>query len=357
MSVYLDIPINLSPIFKKILKNLGIVNSNSIHKAKFIFIYPFNDSIIKLCQSLNIQYINNFNYIFTGNYLQSNYLLMDYLYNNDYRYKKYLLYYLVFNNKNYTFLEKTFLLESHTNKKNKWLLFDEDLQYQKIIYNYHEIYTTIKDLTYSNWRLQKIISNQPPVDIIKCYVFFFSYSNYKKVFLHSLIPVIIDDDNYHLAHTYFSPTKYNYFYKRILKIINNTIVIYNNLFTHTHNSQYSYSVLEYTFHTDSSYKNKLFLHNVHILPTITWSSLIYTVYYDVFSYLKNRTLHNRFTLIYNDYQKHEKNKNKINQTNKTNKTNQKNRFSHYLALLLFIIIIFVFIKWYVHMYFKSLTNL
>jgi hypothetical protein len=343
MSVYLDIPINLLPIFKKILKNLEIVNSKSIHKAKFIFIYPFNDSIIKLCQSLNIQYINNFNYIFTGNYLQSNYLLMDYLYNNDYRYKKYLLYYLVFNNKNYTFLEKSFLLESPN--KNKWLLFDEDLHYQKIIYNYHEIYTTIKDLTYSNWRLQKMLSK--PTYIIKCYVFFFNYSHYKKVFLHSLIPVI-DDDNYHLAHIYFSPTKYNYFYKRILKIINNTILIYNNLFTHTYNSKYSYSILEYIFHTDSSYKNKLFLHNVHVLPTITWPSLIYTVYYDMFSYLKNRTL-NRFTLIYNDYQMH--------QINQINKKNQKNRLSHYIALLLFIVIIFIFIKWYVHMYFKSLSNL
>ena len=347
MSVYLDIPINLLPIFKKIFKNLEIViSSKSIHKAKFIFIYPFNDSILS-CK--NIQYINNFNYIFTGNYLQSNYLLMDYLYNNDYKYKKYLLYYLSFNNKNYTFLEKTFLLESHTNKKNKWLLFDDDLQYQKIIYNYHEIYTTIKDLKYSNWRLQKMLSC--PADIIKCYVFFFSYSNYKKVFLHSLIPVIIDDDTYHLAHTYFSPTKYNYFYKKILKIINNTIVIYNNLFTHTPNSQYSYSVLEYTFHIDSSYKNKLFLHNVHILPTITWSSLIYTVYYDVFSYLKNRTLHNRFTPIYNDYQKN------LHKNNNKNK-NRKNRFSHYIALLLFIIFIFIFIKWYyVHMYLKPLINL
>ena len=60
MSVYLDIPINLLPIFKKIFKNLEIViSSKSIHKAKFIFIYPFNDSILS-CK--NIQYINNFNY-------------------------------------------------------------------------------------------------------------------------------------------------------------------------------------------------------------------------------------------------------------------------------------------------------
>ena len=63
------------------------------------------------------------------------------------------------------------MLEKY-NKKGicKWLLCDDELHFQKIIYQYDEIYNTIKYYDYQNWRLQKMVY-YPRNFILKCYVF------------------------------------------------------------------------------------------------------------------------------------------------------------------------------------------
>lgn len=308
IKIYIHLPSNLSTIYTRILQNMTDTYkiTKNLNGADFVCIYPYTDDLVKYISrdvdiSKNISYINNFyynfSYLFTDNYIQANYLLLDYLHTHDYKSKKYLLYYVPFTKNNYIFLEKIIMIEKHNKKdKCKWLLSDEDLHFQKIIYDYESIYSTIKNYNYNNWRLQKMIYSPKDI-IIKCYVLYINNSNgdiqsyniHKVVYLHASIIAIVDNI-YYIADEYFENTytDYDILYQQIIKIVQHTTTIYNTLFGHIKDKKYTYSLLEYTFHIDSyQHKNKLYLHNIHIVPTIQWSKMLYTLYTDVLLYFHN----------------------------------------------------------------------
>ena len=306
-TIYLHIPDNLLHIYIRIIQNIRdtYTITRNIDKADFMYIYPYNDNIIPYITDIlsgkdtTIKYINNFyssisQYCFYDNYIKANYFLMDYLYSNDCSCKKYLLHYISFTKNNFVFLEKIMMLENYNKKgRCKWLLFDDELHFQKIIYNYDDIYNTIKYYNYDNWQLQKMVYSPKDI-VIKCYVLYINNSNgdvnsyniHKTVYVHSSIVAIVDNE-YYLADEYFEKkyTDYDKIYRQVIKIVQNTTDTFHPLFIHIRNILYTYSLLEYTFHIDGyKHKNKVYLHNIHILPTIQWPSLLYKIYYDMLEY-------------------------------------------------------------------------
>ena len=302
ISIYLDVPLNLKPIYLKIIDTISdktYVLTENKFEANFIIIYPYGNNFKinnQLINNKNIKYINNFYkenniFLFTGDYIKNSFLLMDYLYDNDYTYKKYLLYQLTFTNKNFNYLEKIIMLD----QPSKWLVFNTDYTYQRIINNYHEIKPLLLEYNYfDNWRIQKILSDPAVINkeqfVIKCYVIFIKKGKKYETLFHKNIIIEINNKKY-LAKNYFEYKKiknyyYKIIYKKIIKLLIKTSNIYDKLFKPFYNLDKTtcYQILEYTFHLSSSHK--LYINNINILPTVKWATLIYKINFYLFLYFK-----------------------------------------------------------------------